>query len=192
MTSAASPSLMSFARGSGRARAQHLDSVTIALTLGIVLLGLVMVTSASVSIASQESGQPFYDLERQLLLTLIGVACAALMFCIPTELLERISVPLLVVAVALLVIVLVPGVGHAVNGSRRWLRLGGVNFQVSEAARVLVLIYIASYAVRRSGFYLRSAFCCSQSLTSERRPCCSRPASVCCSWPARGCATSSR
>ena len=47
----------------------------------IVLLGLVMVTSASVSIASQESGQPFYYLERQLLLTLVGAACAALMFC---------------------------------------------------------------------------------------------------------------
>jgi cell division protein FtsW len=51
--------------------------------------------------------------------------------------------------VALLVVVLVPGLGHAVNGSRRWLRLAGGNFQVSELARVLVLIYIASYAVRR-------------------------------------------
>jgi cell division protein FtsW len=157
MTGVASPSLMSFARGSGRGGALHLDSVTIALTLGVVLLGLVMVTSASVSIASQESGQPFYYLERQLLLTLTGVACAAVMFCIPTELLERISVPLLVVAVALLVVVLVPGVGHAVNGSRRWLHLGGVNFQVSEAARVLVLIYIASYAVRREA-PLRESF----------------------------------
>ena len=42
-----------------------------------------------------------------------------------------------------------PGLGHSVNGSRRWLRLAGLNFQVSELARVLVLIYIASYAVRR-------------------------------------------
>jgi cell division protein FtsW len=127
----------------------HLDPVTLALALGIVLLGLVMVTSASVSIASQESGQPFYYLERQLLLTLIGAGCAALVFSIPTELIERAAVPLLAIAVALLVIVLVPGLGHAVNGSRRWLRLAGGNFQVSELARVLVLIYIASYAVRR-------------------------------------------
>jgi cell division protein FtsW len=127
----------------------YLDWVTLGLTLMIVLLGLVMVTSASVSIASQESGQPFYYLERQLLLTLIGLACAALMFSLRTELLERASPALLAVAIGLLLIVLVPGVGHAVNGSRRWLRIAGANFQVSELARVLVLIYIASYAVRR-------------------------------------------
>ena len=57
--------------------------------------------------------------------------------------------PLLITGVALLLLVLVPGIGHAVNGSRRWLHLAAVNFQVSELARVLVLIYIASYAVRR-------------------------------------------
>jgi cell division protein FtsW len=148
---------MGFARSSSKHGAVHLDPVTLALSLGIVLLGLVMVTSASVSIAGQESGQPFYYLERQLFLTLIGGACAALMFSIPTEVLERASVPLLAVAIALLVIVLVPGLGHSVNGSRRWLRLAGANFQVSELARVLVLIYIASYAVRREA-ELRQSF----------------------------------
>ncbi len=100
----------------------HLDPVTIALALGIVLLGLVMVTSASVSIAGQESGQPFFYLERQLLLTLIGAGCAALVFCVPTEALERASLPLLAIAIGLLIVVLVPGLGHSVNGSRRWLR----------------------------------------------------------------------
>jgi len=145
------------ARAGGRGGCVHLDSVTLALTAGIVLLGLVMVTSASVSIASQESGQPFYYLERQLLLTLIGAGCAALVFAVRTELLERSSLPLLALAIVLLILVLVPGVGHAVNGGRRWLRLGGINFQPSELARVLVLIYIASYAVRRES-ELRETF----------------------------------
>jgi cell division protein FtsW len=149
MSERAASSLMGFARPSARGGAVYLDPVTIALTLAIVLLGLVMVTSASVSIAAQESAQPFYYLERQLLLTLIGAACAGLMFSIPTELLERASPTLLAIAIGLLVIVLVPGLGHSVNGSRRWLRLGGANFQVSELARVLALIYLASYAVRR-------------------------------------------
>jgi cell division protein FtsW len=148
MTSA-SGLMLGFARSSAKGGPVYLDWVTLGLTLMIVLLGLVMVTSASVSIASQESGQPFYYLERQLLLTLIGLACAALMFSLRTELLERASPALLAVAIGLLLIVLVPGVGHAVNGSRRWLRIAGANFQVSELARVLVLIYIASYAVRR-------------------------------------------
>jgi cell division protein FtsW len=147
--SASSASLMGFARSTAKGGAVHLDPVTIALALGIVLLGLVMVTSASVSIAGQESGQPFFYLERQLLLTLIGAGCAALVFCVPTEALERASLPLLAVAIGLLIVVLVPGLGHSVNGSRRWLRVAGANFQVSELARVLVLIWVASYAVRR-------------------------------------------
>jgi len=157
MSSAAAATLLSFARRSARGGSVHLDTVTLALALGILLLGLVMVTSASVSIASQETGAPFYYLERQLLLTLIGAACALLMFSIRTEILERASVPLLVVAIVLLVIVLVPGVGHAVNGSRRWLRIAGTGFQVSELARMLLLIYIASYAVRRES-ELRESF----------------------------------
>jgi cell division protein FtsW len=140
---------MGFARSSGRGGPVHLDPVTLALVAAITLLGLVMVTSASVSIAGQESGQPFYYLERQLLLTLTGAALAAGIFCLPTPQLEKASLALLAVAIVLLIAVLVPGLGHAVNGSRRWLRLGGMNFQASELARVLVLIYIASYAVRR-------------------------------------------
>jgi cell division protein FtsW len=147
--SAGSSALMGFARSSGRGGPVHLDPVTLALVASITLLGLVMVTSASVSIAGQESGQPFYYLERQLLLTLTGAALAAGIFCLPTPQLEKASLGLLAVAIVLLIAVLVPGLGHAVNGSRRWLRLGGMNFQASELARVLVLIYIASYAVRR-------------------------------------------
>ncbi|HKD53333.1 MAG TPA: putative lipid II flippase FtsW [Steroidobacteraceae bacterium] len=147
--SASAGAFMGFARGSARSGAVHLDPVTLALVLAIVLLGLVMVTSASVSIAGEENGQPFYYLERQLLLTLIGAACALVLFAIPSERLERAAVPLLALAIVLLIVVLIPGLGHAVNGSRRWLRFASANFQVSELARVLVLVYVASYAVRR-------------------------------------------
>ncbi len=149
MNSTVAGSPMAFARSSGRGGAVHIDTVTIALVLAISLLGLVMVTSASVSIASKESGQTFFYLERQLLLMLVGGGCAALVFCVRTELLERLSFPLLITALALLFAVLVPGLGHSVNGSRRWLRIVSFNFQVSELARVLVLIFIASYAARR-------------------------------------------
>ena len=68
---------------------------------------------------------------------------------IPTNVWERLAIPLLVLAFLFLVIVLIPGVGHEVNGSRRWLRLGLMNFQASELARVLLLTYLASYIVRR-------------------------------------------
>lgn len=84
-----------------------------------------------------------------MLLTLIGGLGAALLFCIPTQLLERLALPLLCLAGLLLVIVLIPGIGHAVNGSRRWIKLAGLNFQGSELVRVMVLVWISSYAVRR-------------------------------------------
>jgi cell division protein FtsW len=131
----------------GRGGGPALDIPMIALALSIVLLGLVMVTSASITIAGRD-GDPFAFLERQLLLVLVGGALAAFTFTIPSQRLEQLAMPLLLLAVALLLVVLLPGLGHVVNGSRRWLRLAGVNFQVSEAARVLTLIYIASYAVR--------------------------------------------
>lgn len=141
---------MPFARSGSRGTSVHIDRVTVTLVMSIVLLGLVMVSSASISIASKETGDVFYYLERQLILTVLGCAAAALLFCIPTRLIERVSTPLLIIAIALLFVVLVPGLGHVVNGSRRWIRLLGFNFQASELARVLVLIYVASYAVRRS------------------------------------------
>ena len=141
--------MIGYARSGARGSGLRIDSVTVALVLAIVLLGLVMVTSASISISSKESGAPFLYLERQLLLTLVGCACAALVFCIRTDLLEKFAVPLLIVAAVMLVLVLIPGIGHQVKGSRRWIRILGFNFQASEAARVLVLVFIASYAARR-------------------------------------------
>jgi cell division protein FtsW len=142
---------LAYARSGSRTGVRiHLDWVTVGLVLAILLLGLVMVTSASISIASKETGDVFFYLERQLILAILGCTAAAFVFCLPTRLLERVSMPLLIAACALLLIVLIPGLGHSVNGSRRWVRLLGFNFQVSELTRVFVLIYLASYAVRRS------------------------------------------
>jgi len=134
---------------SARNRALHIDAVTVALVAAIVLLGLIMVTSASISIATREGGDPFAFLERQLMLCLVGFVLAAMVFCVRTEFLEKMAWPLLIAAVVLLFVVLIPGLGHTVNGSRRWIRVLGFNFQASELARVLTLIFIASYAVRR-------------------------------------------
>ena len=119
-------------RSGSRSGAIHIDTVTLSLVLGILLLGLVMVTSASIYMASNQGGEAFVYLQRQLLLTFMGAIGAAFMFCIPTRMLDRISTPLLIVAVLLLLVVLVPGLGHAVNGSRRWLRIAGFNFQLNR------------------------------------------------------------
>ena len=138
----------------GQARLQErrgrivLDPVLISATSALLLLGLVMVTSASVELGARD-GNAFYFLERQLLFSLVGIGVAAVMLRIPTETWDRLGFPLLVFGLALLVLVLLPGIGASVNGSRRWLRLGPLNFQASEAARVCLLFYLCGYLVRR-------------------------------------------
>ena len=135
-------------RSAGRAPLVRVDAVMLLLVAAILLLGLVMVTSASVTAAARESGDPFAYLERQLALVAAGLALAALVFVIPIAVIERCALPLLIAAGVLLLLVLIPGLGHVVKGGRRWLRLPGINFQVSEAARVLALVYVAHYCVR--------------------------------------------
>jgi cell division protein FtsW len=137
------------ARGGTRPTTVYLDLVTLLIVSSIVLLGLIIVTSASMSIASKEAGDPFLYLERQFVLVIAGAIAASFAFAIRTEWLEKSALLLLALAGVLLIAVLIPGIGHSVNGSRRWIRVAGINFQASEAARVMVLIFIASYAVRR-------------------------------------------
>jgi cell division protein FtsW len=143
-----SASAMAFGHSGSRRSLPRLDWPMLALVSLILLLGLIMVTSASIATASQSGGEPFAFLQRQLVLVVAGILLAGLSFAIPTARLEKLALPMLLVAAAMLLLVLVPGIGASVNGSRRWLRLPGLNFQVSEAARMLTLIYVASYCVR--------------------------------------------
>jgi cell division protein FtsW len=140
---------LQFSRSTGRTARLTFDPVLVSVVLALLLLGLVMVTSASISIADRELGSPFAFLARQFLFASVGCCIGLLAFTVPTELWQRVSFALLLVGLALLVLVLVPGLGHAVNGSRRWLRVGMLNFQASELARVLILLHICSYAARR-------------------------------------------
>jgi cell division protein FtsW len=140
---------MSYSRGGIRGRALQLDGILILAVAAILLISAVMVTSASVSIASKETGDAFYYLKRQLIFIGLGVIACTITTRIPSKLWERLQIPLLLAAIAMLVVVLIPGIGATVNGSRRWIRLGFMNFQVSELARVCVLIYIAGYVVRK-------------------------------------------
>jgi cell division protein FtsW len=140
---------LSYARSTGRPRRLALDPWVLGPVAALLLIGLVMVASASIGVSDREMGAPFFYLQRQIIYVALGLAAAAVTVVIPTAAWEKYSMVLLAIAFALLCLVLVPGLGHEVNGSRRWLRLGFMNFQVSELARVLLLTYLASYAVRR-------------------------------------------
>lgn len=146
MTTAA----MSYARSTGRPRRLALDPWLIGSVAALLLIGLVMVASASIGVSERDTGAPFFYFQRQLVFVLMGLGAATVAVAIPTAVWEKYSIVLLGAAFVLLLMVLVPGLGHEVNGSRRWVRLGFMNFQVSELARVMLLTYVASYAVRRA------------------------------------------
>jgi cell division protein FtsW len=140
---------LAFARSSARPRRFAFDSILLLTVGALLLLGLVMMTSASISIADRQVQEPLHFFERQMVGVALGLFAAAVAMVIPTIVWERLSLPLLLLAFLMLVIVLIPGIGHEVNGSRRWLRAGFLNFQASELARVLLLTYLASYMVRK-------------------------------------------
>ncbi len=126
----------------------QLDWGLVALICLLLGMGLVMLTSASISVAENNTGKPFYYLVQQLAAVLVGLVAAGLVLRTPTDFWQRSGPVLLIGAIILLAAVLVPGVGREVNGSTRWLGLGPINIQVSEPARLMVLMYIAGYAVR--------------------------------------------
>jgi cell division protein FtsW len=115
-----------------------------------------MVTSASMPIAHRETGQPFYFLIRQGTFVLIGLFAASVIFQIPLARWRQASPLLLMAAMGLLVLVLIPGIGKEVNGSLRWIRIGPINIQVSEIAKLFTLIYVADY-LKRHGEELQTA-----------------------------------
>jgi cell division protein FtsW len=125
------------------------DPVTLGLVAALVLIGLVMVTSASMSIAARDLGDPFYFLERQFAFGLVGVLCGWVITRVPVLWWDKYSLALLILGLLLLLLVLIPGLGATVNGARRWMRIGPMNFQVSELAKVLVLTWVCSYCVRK-------------------------------------------
>lgn len=127
-----------------------LDPVLLSLTLGILCSGFVILTSASISISDGATGNPFFYLERQLVAALIGGIAAFLCLYLPMQFWRSVGPLLLLAGLVLLLLVLIPGIGYEVNGARRWIRVGFINLQVSEPARLCFILYLAGYLVRRN------------------------------------------
>ncbi len=133
------------------ARASRLPRVDYWLMMSAIVLaflGLVMVASASITLADREIGQPFYYAVRQSIYIGCGLLAGGLLFKLQLADLERAGMPLLLAAFAMLLLVLVPGVGVEVNGASRWINAGLFRLQVSEPAKLFFIIYLASYLAR--------------------------------------------
>jgi cell division protein FtsW len=138
------------------ARAMLAYDVSLAWTALLLLaFGLVMVYSSSIAMseASAHTGnRAWYFLMRHGIFLAIGLVAAAVAFQVPVKSWQRMAPWLFIVGSVLLILVLIPGIGKSVNGSRRWLSLFVVNVQPSEFMKLIVVLYAASYAVRRAMF----------------------------------------
>ncbi len=127
-----------------------LDPWILLFSVSLILLGITMVGSASVSIADRNNGEPFYYLYRQLTATGLGVVLGTIVLFTPMKFWQKVGPLILFTGLLLLVAVLVPGVGRVINGSARWIPLGLFNLQVSEVIKLAMVIYLAGYLVRHN------------------------------------------
>ena len=140
----------------GAHRGHHLNKVVqvdawlLVPVLLLIASGLVMVGSSSIAIAEGQGVSTSYYLVRHIIYILLGLILASTFRVIPIAFLERISRPLMWVSALVLLLVFIPGIGRSVNGSARWITIGFANFQVVEAVKVMVIIYMAGYLVRKA------------------------------------------
>jgi cell division protein FtsW len=128
------------------------DQPLVFVTLALMLWGLVMVYSASIAMPDNPKFIHYsqtHFLVRHVISLAVGLVVAMMAFQVPLETWERMAPWVFVVSLVLLIAVLIPFVGKGVNGARRWISFGGMNFQPSELAKFGVLLYAANYMVRK-------------------------------------------
>lgn len=112
--------------------------------------GIIMAASTTVEMAYKDHADAFFYVKKQIVFILIGLFSLFIVSRIRLVYWENLGPLMLVVSIALLAMVLIPGVGRSVNGSSRWLMVGPIGIQISEFAKVAMIIYLAGYMVRHS------------------------------------------
>lgn len=128
--------------------ARYVDRDLLLALLALLAIGVVMLLSASMWVAERQYSNPYYYFVRQLVFLGLGLVLALLMYQIRLDFWQKLGVRLLPIVLVLLVLVLIPGIGKTVNGSSRWLNLGFMSVQVSEIAKLIMLLYLSGYLIR--------------------------------------------
>jgi len=135
-----------------RSRMMEYDQLLVWAILSLALIGLVMVYSASITLADGPKYANYssnHFLVRHLISLGIATFVGFWVFKIPVKAWDKLAPYLFVFTILLLIAVLIPGIGKGVNGARRWIPLGPMNFQPSELMKFAVIIFAASYTVQR-------------------------------------------
>ena len=130
------------------------------LLLSVVILtglGLVIMMSASIAVAEKKYGNIYFFFNRQLMFLFAGIIVAILVYQIKTSFWQNLGPKLLPVVILLLVAVLVPVIGKKVGGSYRWINLGVFSIQVSELAKLIMIMYLSGYLVRHKKELMHSS-----------------------------------
>ena len=137
---------------STQGKIQNIDQAMLWVVLALLMWGMIMVYSASIAMPDNPKFARYsqtHFLMRHVISIAIGFGVALLAFQVPLETWEKNARPLFIVALILLAAVLIPFIGKGVNGARRWISLGVMNFQPSEFAKLAVIIYASDYMVRK-------------------------------------------
>ncbi len=138
-----------------RSRMMDYDQLLVWAVLSLMLIGLVMVYSASITLADGPKYANYssnFFLIRHMISLAIAIGVGIWVFKIPTKVWDRYSPVIFGFTVLLLIAVLIPGVGKGVNGAKRWIPLGLMNFQPSELMKFAAVIFAASYTVQRQEY----------------------------------------
>ena len=138
-----------------RSRMMEYDQLLVWAVLSLTLIGLVMVYSASITLADEPKYANYssnFFLIRHVISLVIAIGVGIWAFKIPTKVWDRYSPVIFGFTVLLLIAVLIPGVGKGVNGAKRWIPLGVMNFQPSELMKFAAVIFAASYTVQRQEY----------------------------------------
>ena len=117
-------------------------------TLSLLALGLLMVASASMVISDWQFGYPFHYLIHQFVYLILGLLLSFTASRMPIKIWKKYNGYLFLLSFLLLIILLLPGIGRTVNGSRRWIQLGFFSLQVAEVVKFTAVLYLASYLQR--------------------------------------------
>ena len=124
------------------------DRQLVWIAIALMITGLVMVTSASIPVATRLTGMPFFFALRHAFFLACSLVIAAIVMRIPLSKWEKYSVPMLLISIFLLIVVL--AIGHSVNGAARWIPLGVFNLQPAEVAKLSLFVFLAGYLVRKN------------------------------------------
>jgi len=138
-------------------REQGADFWLLTVVVAILCIGFVMVASASLPMAETMGIQPFHYSISQAVYIFLGICILITVSYVPTKFYQGIGNTLLIISVILLIVLLIPGVSRPINGSVRWFLLGPISFQPSELAKISLIMYLASYMVRRD-YKLKNTF----------------------------------